>query len=725
MAIIVAGCGGDSAPDPKGTAGGGGTHSTGGAGGVPTGGAGGEDDALPPIFDVDGFVRNEHGDVVADAMVKQGGVEATTTVSAADGSFSIQVHAEGFLRPALIASKTAHRTRGIELFDVPTEPVEIVILTAALPDNPDYTYLDPGDGIDLTKEDCTHCHTRFVQQFLTSKHAEAARDPLVQDLYAGVSRAHGDSAACAAAGGSWKQGKDPGTANAIDKCYLGGGVLPDLNPGCGGAAEDACDDPTITNGAPTAFGACADCHAPGINGIAGGRDLHDAQGLAYDIGVSCDPCHKVKDIDLDLPPGVGNRLILQRPAEPGRDIYLWEPLFFGPFADVANPVMGGATPQPKFKQAVYCAGCHEQNQPALMPGEQLDAQRWPDGLPVHSTYSEWLDGPYNQPTTPCQFCHMPSTFDLVNSLDLATVENQSIKFGFPRAPEDTRQHIFRSPLHGDPRLIDGALFVSVNTSLTATSLTADVSITNIGCGHAIPTGEPMRSLVVVVEAQGSCGKLAATDGLTINDLGGARATGVVGVDLSAASTTLTWSAASAIANTGDVVRAVRPTGNYDDYDGIGFFADPQLTPEQKGIPILAPVGEATVVSVNGNDLTLDVPLSLQADDIVYVGDGWPATASDGQPSLHLAGAPGHTFARVLTDSTGARGVAHYRAIDMVSDNRIAPGGNAVTSHTFAVPSGCSAPSVTATVLYRPVPLAMATLRGWDAADHIIGTASAP
>ena len=31
------------------------------------------------------------------------------------------------------------------------------------------------------------------------------------------------------------------------------------------------------------------------------RDLHDAIGLAYDAGVHCDTCHKVKDVDMTKP----------------------------------------------------------------------------------------------------------------------------------------------------------------------------------------------------------------------------------------------------------------------------------------------------------------------------------------------------------------------------------------------------------------------------------------
>src|SRR5262249_34139750 len=152
---------------------------------------------------------------------------------------------------------------------------------------------------------CGHCHTTFAKQFVGSMHARATSSPLVQDLYAGVSEAFASAAVCTAAGGTWRTGLVPGTAaTTISKCYLGGGVLPHLNPGCGGGGQLACGGPPLPAAqAPAAFGRCADCHAPGIDGVAGGRNLHDAVGVTFDNGRQCDVCHHVRDVDLTKPPG--------------------------------------------------------------------------------------------------------------------------------------------------------------------------------------------------------------------------------------------------------------------------------------------------------------------------------------------------------------------------------------------------------------------------------------
>lgn len=676
-------------------------------------------------FEVSGIVVDNDFVPVAEAWVMQGGLPEGRVLTDSEGAFSFVLEDQGYGLAVLVATKPGYRAIGMEHF-TPGEPVTLKIRELKGPDNEEYVFQDPGDGTDRDLEDCTHCHTTYVIEFLDSAHAESARSPLVQDLYAGVSRAHHEEVSCTSAGGIWRQGKEPGSADTPEmKCYLGGGVLGDLNSGCGGEGQSVCDDPALVGeGAPMAFGACADCHAPGIDGVLGGRNLHDAVGLSYNIGTHCDVCHKVQDIDLEKPPGVGQRLVMGRPSEPGRNTFLWDPVYYGPIIDVPNVAMGGSY-QPKFKEATFCAGCHEQKQAALLPGESLDESKWPDGLPVHSTFSEWEDGPYKQDTTPCQYCHMPENFEMVNSEDLATFDNQSITFGFLRDPEDNRRHTFRGPLDGSPRLIDGALYASIKVEAADQKLDVTVSVANVGCGHAVPTGEPLRALVMVVEADAeSCGELTPTEGMTIPDTGGMRASGIEGVDVTTSGTMMTWAAGAALAQAGQVIRVTRSTGLFDDYDGIGYFANSDLSAAQKGMEIFAPVGEAVVLSAAAGVITLDTEMVLQSGDRVYLGDAWPDTVVDEAASLHLAGKAGYAFSRVLVDSSGNRHVPHYRAVDMASDNRIGPGGRALTTHSFALPQGCDSGQVRAKVLYRPLPVEMAELRGWEAKDYIIVEAEA-
>jgi hypothetical protein len=199
---------------------------------------------------------------------------------------------------------------------------------------------------------------------------------------------------------------------------------------------------------------------------------------------------------------------------------------------------------------------------------------------------------------------------------------------------------------------------------------------------------------------------------------------VIGAGPAITGAQLAWSGAKLAQ--GQVVRVVRPTGTYHDYQGVGFFADPTLTPAEKGIEIHAPVGEATITAVSGGAATLSKAIAAQPGDLVYLVEAFAWPPIDGQPALALAGRPGWSFARTLVDPAGARGVPHYRAVDMVSDNRLMPGVSATTTHTFAIPAGCAQAGVDAVLIFRGIPLALALERGRvaDTEDAVIATANA-
>jgi hypothetical protein len=717
------GCAPD-APDPApGTGGGSSSQAANAVAASSSGAAGG---ALPETFTVTGVVTDGAAPVAGAIVMQGGGAPLSTT--GPDGAFSITLTTSIAGTPTVVAAKEGYRSAGLEFVELPSGPVELVLREAAPPDNAlGYTFGAPGVGDpvwDNSTAFCGHCHTTFVAEFQQSAHARATKDPLVQDLYAGVSRAHADAAGCAASGGAWRAGRVPGTAGGVAaKCYLGGGVLPDLNA-CGKAGALSCDDPALPVGErPKAFGHCADCHAAGLDGPGGGRDLLEATGIAFENGNHCDTCHKVADIDLDAPPGRGGRLVVQRPREtisdePGAKLLQ---VMFGPLPDVPNAFMGGSY-QPKFSKAVFCAGCHEQKQEALVPGTSLDPSRWPDGLPVHSTYTEWKASPWGTDATACQHCHMPPLSGLFNTLDVTEPDEAGITFGFVRPPEQIRSHGFRGPLDGSPRLLDLSLGLWMSASVDNGALAVSVTLKNQGAGHALPTGEPMRALLLLVRAD-ACGvPLVQSGGMTVPDTGGALALGVVGQDVAISGAALAWPAGALQAKPGHVVRVVRWTGAWDDYPGIGFFAEAALGPADKGIPVRAPVGEARVSAVSGGGIDLDGPIAAAAPgDIVLLGDAIEAPPLDGGVSIAVAGSAGHAFSRVLVDPAGTRGAPHHRAIDVVSDNRLPPLEPVKTWHAFSLPQGCASATVTATAVYRPVPLLLARERGWEARDWVAAT----
>ena len=633
------------------------------------------------------------GAPVAGAKLSQGG-HAARWVTDADGLAQITPSLDVEGEQVLMASHPEARIGGIYLPDpADTAPAELLIeLTRFLTqDNIEYAFQDPGEPTrnDNTSQ-CAHCHITLNNAWFESAHRSAAKNPTVLDVYVGMASAFADEAACAQAGGVWRESRTPGGAGlSAETCHLGAGVLPDLNPEC--EADALCD--------PTQTGLCADCHAPGINGRLGGRDLLDATGYAYDFGVHCDVCHKVESVDLQDPaPGVAGALKLLRPAEPlDGPTGPWLPLTFGPYDDVLNPRMGSVA-RDLFHDGSLCAGCHELRQEALVPGESIDLTRWPEGLlPIHTTYSEWAASPF-APEVSCGACHMPALGDVGNSADLVNLVDiePGIAGGWVRPPGSVRDHAWVGPRQPASGMLQLAASLSVVTSTSAEGLDVSVTVTNSGPAHALPTGEPMRAVILRVEASCDGVALAAIGGDVVPEWGGAVAVRASGED---------WTR-FAEAEVGDVLRIVSRSGEFVDYDGWGPFGDGTFSASEKGLPQERLVAERVVLAVAADGLlTLDAP--LPAGDAV-------ALIRPSDPAQHAL-APGWAFARVLVDSQDTPFAPHHAAIDLRSDNRLLAGASATTTHQFA--GGCAAPIVRAWLIHRPFPYTLSTERGWPQGDQ--------
>ena len=118
-------------------------------------------------------------DAIEGARVLQGGkTDDPEILTASDGSYSIEMTYPGYGVPGVIAVKEGHRTNGLDIYQVPTEPVTLTLYSYSGPDNPAYEYGDPGHGDDPSSRFCGHCHATFAQKFQTSKHARSADNPL-------------------------------------------------------------------------------------------------------------------------------------------------------------------------------------------------------------------------------------------------------------------------------------------------------------------------------------------------------------------------------------------------------------------------------------------------------------------------------------------------------------------------------------------------------------------
>ncbi len=657
------------------------------------------------------------GEPAADVLVVQPGTARSwVTETAGEVRVTLDLGVEGAI--GLMASHPEARIGGDELYDSDLEAgvYEIELERFSTRDNRAYEFQHPGtEELSDSTAYCAHCHFTMNRDWLGSAHAGAAKNPVVQDLYAGAAAAWGDAASCTSAGGTWALGLLPGEGVAGERCYLGDGALQALNPDCGGP----CD------GRVAETGGCADCHAPGMDGELGGRDLLLATGVAYEYGVHCDVCHKVEAVDLDNPVGgVGGRLQVLRPAEPSDSPALgeWVPLTFGPYADVRNPRMGSVA-RDHFRDGRLCAGCHESEQSVFGPGLAPDAERWPEGrIPVQSTWSEVqlgrLGPSEGRSGVSCVDCHLPPDARVGNSADLGNIleEDPGIAAGWYRPPGEVRRHSFFGPRSAEQRMIDLAGALDLEREATEAGWRVRVTVTNVGPAHALPTGEPMRQMLVVLGA--SCGDdpLPATGGAVVPDFGGSLEMRAWGEDWTR------WPEA----RVGQVLRVVRRTGEYLDYPGPLRFAregDPGATPPlfgaaDKGMPAEQFVGERVIRAI-GPDGTIELDSPLPEGDVVYRGDavGPPV---EGESLRYRAGQPGFGFARVMVDAAGVRNVPHFRAVDVGSDNRLMAGMSWTSEHEFGA---CAAPTFQAVLVYRRGPPGLSAERGWGFVEQVIAEVS--
>ncbi len=222
---------------------------------------------------------------------------------------------------------------------------------------------------------------------------------------------------------------------------------------------------------PHGAGVCAACHAPTLPaGHPGLDDIRKADGV-HACGVHCDFCHKIADARLDR---VG--------LEHGRFAYdLLRPregqLFFGPLDDVDRDEDAFS---PLYKQSRYCAACHE--------GTVF-------GVPVYTTYSEWLASPARRVGLQCQDCHMKPTGNLTN---IAPGRG-----GIERDPLSLASHVMPG---ATPEMLRQAVRLDADLQASEKGIVLEVAVTAQEVGHKVPTGFVDRRLVLTVSAWGDGGK---------------------------------------------------------------------------------------------------------------------------------------------------------------------------------------------------------------------------
>lgn len=211
----------------------------------------------------------------------------------------------------------------------------------------------------------------------------------------------------------------------------------------------------IKEGGEEARVLCLRCHAPMTTY---NRDYFLELGVTRE-GVSCDFCHTITAVHLDRPdnpysidPGLVKRSVIRQADSPAHE--------------VAYSELHGTSE--------FCGGCHNYVSPS--------------GSGIMTTYDEWKRSPYATEGTQCQDCHMV--------LSAGRVVEERVK------SSATQIHLHR--LIHDTDQLRSALTVEITESRrTADSFVVEVTVENVGSGHAVPTGMPSREVVLSVTVEGS------------------------------------------------------------------------------------------------------------------------------------------------------------------------------------------------------------------------------
>lgn len=227
---------------------------------------------------------------------------------------------------------------------------------------------------------------------------------------------------------------------------------------------------------------CARCHTP--IGVASGEIPPVDGSKLSDIakrGVQCDFCHTVSGSA-----GIGNAPFILTPGN----------VKWGPFADSISPYHETEFSDLHTK-AEFCGMCHNVNHPI-------------NDLPLEATYTEWKEGPYSKEGVQCQDCHMTPGIT-----QFEANPGKAASMGPKRDHIYTHYIVggnaFITDILGDKthrdmaieRLQSAATLVvdAPKSAEAGDTVTVDISITNSGAGHMLPTGlTEMRQMWLDVTA---------------------------------------------------------------------------------------------------------------------------------------------------------------------------------------------------------------------------------
>jgi hypothetical protein len=204
---------------------------------------------------------------------------------------------------------------------------------------------------------------------------------------------------------------------------------------------------------------CVRCHAPAA---AYTHDVNWERKVSWE-GVTCDFCHSVRGISND-------------PARP----FVIQPgaVKTGPLKD-ATPTTHLAQYAEVYTSSELCAPCH-----------QFVNDK---GLEVLTTFSEWKASPYPAKHMTCQSCHMRAATGTVVDPKVRRVAGRSV-------------NIHDMPGGHSVVELNRALHAQVTAVRRGNDVDVTVTVVNRGAGHRLPTGSPLRSVVLEVAVDTGVGQ---------------------------------------------------------------------------------------------------------------------------------------------------------------------------------------------------------------------------
>lgn len=331
---------------------------------------------------------------------------------------------------------------------------------------------------------CGLCHREY-KEWLADAHSQSAKNIRFLTMYTGedVNGNPGQLTEFTTQG----KVKDPDTS----KGYYGPGYLLDNPTRAGNCAT--CHTPMASTAPTDQNCGWSGCHnsltienSHGI--IAQAASPLSLQGPAAD-GISCDFCHKISAVTIDpvtkLPPADMPGILSMKMTRPVKG----QEIFYGTLVDIPRR----ASYLPLLDQSEYCAPCHYG-----VFGGVMGVGTVTNGTLVYNSYGEWLDSPYSNAETgkTCQDCHMPKS-----SSNWFVFSD---KGGIERDYATLHNHAM--PGATDKELLQNSVTMKSTASRQGDQILTEVSITNDKTGHDVPTDEPLRSMILVIEAVDQNGK---------------------------------------------------------------------------------------------------------------------------------------------------------------------------------------------------------------------------